>query len=106
MDTGSSLVYFSKGLIKMELYMKAFTTLVALVVLTFSSLTFASPVNINTANAEQIAEALTGIGMVKAQAIIDYRNSNGLFSTADQIIMVRGIGDVTFEKNKVDILVK
>ena len=86
--------------------MKVITTLAAIAAFTFSSLTFASPVNINTANAEQIAEALTGIGMVKAQAIIDYRNSNGLFSSADQVIMVRGIGDVTFEKNKVDILVK
>ncbi len=86
--------------------MKAITTLAALVAFTFSSLSFASPVNINTANAEQIAEALTGIGMVKAQAIIDYRTSNGLFSSADQIIMVRGIGDATFENIKVDILVK
>ena len=86
--------------------MKAITTLLALVALTFSSLTFASPVNINTANAAQIAEALNGIGMVKAQAIIDYRTSNGLFSSANQLILVRGIGNSTFEKNKDDILLK
>jgi len=86
--------------------MKAMTTLAALAVFTFSTFTFASPVNINTANAEQIAESLTGIGMVKAQAIIDYRNTNGLFSSADQIILVRGIGDATFNANEVDILVK
>ncbi len=86
--------------------MKAITTLAALVAFTFSSLTFASPVNINTANAEQIAEALTGVGAVKAQAIVDYRTSNGLFSSPEQLIMVRGIGDSTFEKNKVDILIK
>ena len=90
----------------MEFNMKAITTLAALVAFTFSSLTFASPVNINTANAEQIAEALTGIGMVKAQAIIDYRTSNGPFSSAEQVIMVRGIGDSTFERNKADILLK
>ena len=86
--------------------MKAITTLAAIVALTFSSFTFASPVNINSADAEQIAEALSGIGLVKAQAIVDYRTSNGLFSSPDQIIMVRGIGDSTFEKNKVDILIK
>ncbi len=86
--------------------MKAITTLAALAAFTFSTLTFASPVNINTANAEQIAESLTGIGMVKAQAIIDYRNTNGLFSSADQIVLVRGIGDATFNANEVDILVK
>lgn len=86
--------------------MKAITTLAALAAFTFSTLTFASPVNINTANAEQIAESLTGIGMVKAQAIIDYRDTNGLFSSADQIVLVRGIGDATFNANEVDILVK
>ena len=86
--------------------MKAITTLAALAAFTFSTLTFASPVNINTANAEQIAASLTGIGMVKAQAIIDYRNTNGLFSSADQIVLVRGIGDATFNANEVDILVK
>ena len=86
--------------------MKAISTLAALVAFTFSSLTLASPVNINTANAEQIAEALNGIGIAKAQAIVDYRTSNGLFSSADQVIMVRGIGESTFEKNKVDILIK
>jgi len=77
----------------MEFNMKAITTLAALVAFTFSSLTFASPVNINTANAEQIAEAL-------------YRTSNGPFSSAEQVIMVRGIGDSTFERNKADILLK
>ena len=90
----------------MEFNMKAITTLAALAAFTFSSLNFASPVNINTANAEQIAEALTGIGMVKAQAIVDYRTSNGPFSSAEQVIMVRGIGDSTFERNKADILLK
>ena len=86
--------------------MKAITTLAAIAALTFSSFTFASPVNINSADVEQIAEALTGVGTVKAQAIVDYRASNGLFSNPEQIIMVRGIGDSTFEKNKVDILIK
>ena len=86
--------------------MKAITTLAALAACTFSTLTLASPVNINTASAEQIAESLTGIGMVKAQAIIDYRDTNGLFSSADQIVLVRGIGDATYHANEVDILVK
>ena len=86
--------------------MKLVTTLAAIAALTFSSLSFASPVNINTANAEQIADALNGIGIVKAQAIVDYRTDNGLFSSAEQVVMVRGIGDKTFEKIKVDILLK
>ncbi|MFT7556548.1 MAG: competence protein ComEA [Planctomycetota bacterium] len=86
--------------------MKAITTLATLVALAISTITSAAPVNINTANASQIADALNGIGISKAQAIIDYRSSNGLFSKAEQIVSVRGIGESTYEKNKLDILVK
>jgi len=86
--------------------MKTITTLAALAALTLSSITSAAPVNINTASASQIAEALNGIGLTKAQAIVDYREAYGLFSRADEIVFVRGIGDATDENNKVDILVK
>ncbi len=86
--------------------MKAITTLAAIAALTFSSFSFASPVNINSADAEQIADALNGIGMVRAQAIVDYRTSNGSFTSADQIVLVRGVGEKTYQKIKVDILLK
>jgi competence protein ComEA len=86
--------------------MKNMTILAALAAFAFSSLTFASPVNINTATASEISDALNGIGMVKAQAIVDFRTTNGLFSSAEQITMVNGIGDSTYEKNKADILLK
>ena len=66
----------------------------------------ATPVNINSATAEQIAEALSGIGISKAQAIVNYREAYGLFNSADEIVFVRGIGGSTFESNKDDILVK
>ena len=71
-----------------------------------SSIAMAAPVNINTASATEIAEALNGIGLSKAQAIVDYREAYGLFSRADEIVFVRGIGSSTFENNKSDILVK
>jgi competence protein ComEA len=86
--------------------MKTITTIAALAALVVSSIAAATPVNINTASAEEIAEALTGIGMSKAQAIVEYRQAYGLFSAADEIVFVRGIGDSTFENNKGDILVK
>lgn len=86
--------------------MKIKTTLIALVALFVSSLSLAAPVNINTASATEIADALNGVGMVKAEALIAYRTSKGMFSSAEQIIDVRGIGQVTFEKNKDDILIK
>ncbi len=86
--------------------MKTFTTMAALAAFVVSSIASAAPVNINTASASQIAEALNGIGLSKAQAIVDYREAYGLFSRADEIVFVRGIGDSTYENNKSDILVK
>tara|TARA_R110002074_G_scaffold51258_2_gene129626 strand:- start:42 stop:302 length:261 start_codon:yes stop_codon:yes gene_type:complete len=86
--------------------MKIITTLAAIAVFAVSSLANATPVNINTASASEIAEALNGIGLSKAQAIVDFRQNNGLFSSAEQIVSVRGIGESTFMKNKADILVK
>lgn len=57
------------------------------------------PININTASKEMLME-LPGIGETKAQAIIDYRNQNGPFTSLEQIQEVSGIGPATFEKLK------
>ena len=59
-------------------------------------------VNINTADIETL-QTLTGIGEVKAQAIIDYRNKNGGFKTLEDIKNVSGIGDSVYEKIKDNI---
>ena len=71
--------------------MKTITTLAALAALTISSVTLAAPVNINTADAAEIAAALNGVGLSKAQAIVDYREAYGQFSQANDIVFVRGI---------------
>ena len=56
-------------------------------------------VNINTANLEDLL-TLSGIGESKAKSIIEYRNSNGLFKSIEDIKNVTGIGDALFLKIK------
>ena len=51
-------------------------------------------VNINTADATQL-ESLSGIGEVLSQTIIDYRETNGPFTSVEQLLDVSGIGDAT-----------
>ena len=86
--------------------MKSIKKLAAFAAFLISSTSMAAPVNINSASAEEIAEALNGVGLSKAQAIVEYREAYGKFSRADEIVFVRGIGAATFEKNRDDILVK
>lgn len=54
-------------------------------------------VNINTASAEEISNILPGIGTVKAQAIVDYRNIYGPYQNIDELLNVKGIGEKTLE---------
>lgn len=60
----------------------------------------AEPVNINAASAEQISEALKGIGQSKAEAIVAYRTENGKFEHVDELVNVKGIGIRTVDINR------
>ncbi|AKA16116.1 competence protein ComEA [Aeromonas hydrophila] len=62
-------------------------------------------VNLNTANINELT-ALKGIGEKKAQAIVDYREKQGKFTTVDQLADVSGIGPATLEANRDMIIVK
>ncbi len=53
-----------------------------------------SLVNINSATGEQLEE-LPGVGPVTATAIIDWRTTNGGFTSIEELLEVDGIGDAT-----------
>lgn len=85
--------------------MKLFHSLLLTTILLFSSSamsaqTQAEKVNINTANAEQIASALNGVGDNKAKAIVEYRSSHGKFKSIESLENVDGIGEKTVASNK------
>jgi len=57
------------------------------------------PVDINTADAQAL-ESLKGIGVKKAQAIVDYRNKNGDFKSVNDLTSVKGISGKFLAKLK------
>jgi competence protein ComEA len=64
----------------------------------------ADPVNINTASAEKISENLNGIGLSKAELIVEYRETHGAFTHVDELVNVKGVGLRTVDKNRGMIL--
>ena len=64
----------------------------------------AEPVNVNSASAEEIAAALKGVGMSKANAIVEHRENNGDFTSVEQLLDVKGIGMKTLEGFRADVL--
>lgn len=68
-------------------------------------LAFAGPVDINTATAEQLSEALTGVGPAKAEAIVAYRQQHGPFRSVADLTNVKGVGQSLLDKNQGMILI-
>lgn len=56
--------------------------------------------NLNTADAASLQRELVGIGPVKAQAIVEYREAHGPFASVDELLEVKGIGAATLDKNR------
>ena len=64
-----------------------------------------APINVNTASAAEL-EALPGIGPAYAQRIIAYRETHGPFTDPAQLMEVKGIGKLRYERIKGEITVR
>ena len=74
-------------------------TALAVLVLSLATLPLAAQsgsVNINTASSEEL-ERLPRVGPSVAQKIIDFRTEQGTFQQAEDLLLVQGIGEKTFE---------
>lgn len=79
-------------------------TLIVFIVVFCGIIAFAK-ININTATREELM-TLKGVGEVKAEAIIRYREEYGGFRTIEELINVKGIGERTIENIRKDITIK
>lgn len=85
--------------------MKTITRLLAPLIACIPLWAAAGPVDINSADAETISAELKGIGLSKAKAIIEYRSKHGPFKSAEDLSLVKGIGERTVEINRDNIRV-
>ncbi|RKZ45533.1 MAG: hypothetical protein DRR16_27930 [Candidatus Parabeggiatoa sp. nov. 3] len=68
-----------------------------LIILSLSQRLFA--VDINTATVSELANELSGIGAIKAQRIVEYREKIGGFVYPEQLMEIYGIGPKLLERN-------
>lgn len=76
-----------------------------LVFLGWSVLASAAPVDINSADAQVLAAGLRGVGVDRAEAIVQYRKTHGPFRSIDELVKVKGIGKKIVEANRVNLIV-
>ena len=82
----------------MHTSLRAAVAVAALLIVSLSVAAVAADgkVNINTANAEQLS-LLPRVGATVAERIIQFRDQNGRFKKPEDLLLVSGIGDRTFD---------
>ncbi len=81
--------------------MKLLNTLILSLLLTLPLFAYSKElININTANKETLMSTIKGVGEKKAEAIIDYRETNGPFESVDDLTNIKGIAQATIDKHR------
>ncbi|MCI0994201.1 helix-hairpin-helix domain-containing protein [Pseudomonas sp. ICMP22404] len=57
-------------------------------------------IDLNSADAATLQRELAGVGKAKADAIVAYRESNGPFSSVEELLEVKGIGKAIVDRNR------
>jgi len=57
-------------------------------------------IDLNSADAATLQRELAGVGKAKADAIVAYRESNGPFSSVEELLEVKGIGKSIVDRNR------
>jgi len=60
-------------------------------------------VNVNAADAQTLAQELKGVGPVKAQRLVEYRQRHGAFHSIDEIAQVKGFSQKLIERNRAEL---
>ena len=82
------------------------TVIIAVVfsIATFAIATEAGKIDLNKASVEDLLQ-LKGIGKTYAERIVEYRNEKGPFKKIEEIMMVKGIGQRTFDNIKDQLVI-
>ncbi|QXH48322.1 helix-hairpin-helix domain-containing protein [Pseudomonas xanthosomatis] len=62
--------------------------------------------DLNSADAGTLQRELNGIGKAKAEAIVAYRDANGPFTSVDELLEIKGIGNALLERNRDKLMIK
>ncbi|MDZ7925299.1 MAG: ComEA family DNA-binding protein [Marinagarivorans sp.] len=62
--------------------------------------TASTRISLNSADADTLSKHLVGIGPAKAAAIVQWRDTNGRFTSVEQLLEIKGIGEATLNKNR------
>nr|WP_298165957.1 ComEA family DNA-binding protein [uncultured Pseudomonas sp.] len=57
-------------------------------------------IDLNSADVATLQRELLGVGQVKAEAIVAYREEHGKFASVDELLEVKGIGAAILERNR------